>query len=223
MNRFLLGCFLLLFSLIPAHAQLRTGVLRTPPLAKTATALTGLETLVERAVEQSVLRTTPSRIYRLARLPNYLPTPVQLPAFPLPQNVNNMYRGMALEFPNEQLKHIWKNGLEVYKCKAGNFAAYDGINSACAEPAIYASTDPDLALGYTSIRVNDPTNARFPVLFHLKRLGNSLTISIPHDVPPQWIEHVSTVLWVDGQLRWGELELDDSNHFIFTPYAVPAP
>ena len=221
MNRLLLGCFLPLLLLLPAQAQLRgANIRRVSSWRPVTSAPADIQPIVEQLVKQRVFPTSPVKVYRLDRLPDCLPTPIQLPAFPLPQNINNMYRGMALEYPNEQLMNIWRNGLEVSKCHAENFASYDGIQSPCAEPAIYASTDPGLALGYTNVRLNDPTNARFPVLFHLKRVGNSLTVSIPHDVPPHWIEHVSTVLQVDGQLRWGELKLNEAGQFLFIPYPL---
>lgn len=222
MHRFLLGCFLPLLLLAPLHAQ---KIVRASLYGAGLPLVASLSGTVQQAIDRAFLERAvlsfQAEIYHLDQLPDQLPTPIQLPAFPLPQNANNMYRGMALESPNEQLKYILKNGLEVHKCQFENFASYDGIT--CAGPAVYASSDPNLALGYTNVRLNDESNARFPVLFHLKRLGNSLTVSIPHDVPPQWIEQVSTVLNVNGQLRWGELKLDEKGQFLFIPYPLSKP
>lgn len=225
MHRLLLGCFLPLLLLLPAQAQPYEKALRTSfSLAGTpwvSTLSHDVQQVVDKVLLRQAVLDLQAEVYHLVQLPDQLPTPIQLPAFPLPKNANNMYRGMALDSPNEQLRHIWEKGLEVDKCQFENFASYDG--KICAGPAVYASSDPDLALGYTNVRLNDESNARFPVLFHLKRLGNSLTVSIPHDVPPQWIERVSTVLKVNGQLRWGELKLDERGQFLFIPYPLKNP
>ena len=177
----------------------------------------GLARLVTQHIGYPV---SPTQVYRMKALPHGI-TNYPTGFFPLPADEETMYRGMALDNPNEQLKNIFKNGLEVTKCRAENFASYDGINSSCTATAIYASTDPNLALGYTTARLAESPKTRFPVLLHLKRLGNSLMISVPHDIPPQWIFRISTVLPINGQLRWGELKLDETEHFIFIPYPNP--
>ena len=215
--------FLLLFLCSPAQAQIGKAFVRTAPRLEAAVSQAalhaGVQQQVEKVVEKQLLSLAfQTQAYHLAALPNTIPASFQLPAFPLPGNEHTMYRGMALHAPTEELKHILKNGLEVSKCQAANFASYDGMNSSWAAAAIYASTDPNLALGYTATHLKEG-NAHFPVLLHLKRVANSLFISVPHDIPPQWIEHVSTVLNVDGQPRWGELKWDElSKHFVFTPY-----
>ena len=48
----------------------------------------------------------------------------RLPAFPLPEQETELYRGMTLDATGQQLRHILKQGLEVSKTHSRNFAAY---------------------------------------------------------------------------------------------------
>ena len=224
MQRIFLSALFLLLLYCPLQAQSEKEIFRAITRLETTGPKTSLLTNTEQVIrqvaqEQARAFAKHTRTYLLSSLPKNIPSSITLPAFPLPPNERNMYRGMVLNSPTEELKHILKNGLEASKCQAANFASYDGINSSWAAAAVFASTDPDLALGYTHIHLKE-SGMHFPVLFHLKRLGNSLFVSVPHDIPPQWIEHVSTVLSVDGALRWGELTLDEYDHFVFTPYSI---
>ncbi len=224
MHRFLLGCLLPLLLLSTLHAQQEKAILRATSAgaeAKPAEAAFINAQQIARiaAQEQMRLIQAQKQTYYLSSLPTNMPS-VILPAFPLQRDEGVMYRGMALHAPTEELKHILKNGLEASKCNAANFAAYDGINSSWAAAAIFASTDPDLALGFTAAQLKEG-DAHFPVLFHLKRVANSLFISVPHDIPPDWIKSVSTIINVGGKPLWGELKWEEPhNRFIFIPYAA---
>lgn len=137
------------------------------------------------------------------------------PPFPFKPNNNEMYRGMVLESNGLALRHILKHGLEVNKSHYENFAAYNGIQYPEGTKAIYATLKPEIAMRFI---LADNDRVYLPIILHLKKVGWRDIVSIPHDIPPSWIRQVSTLLKVDGKLRWGELKLNKEGDFLFLPY-----
>ena len=138
-----------------------------------------------------------------------------LPPFPLPQQETELYRGMSLDATGQELRHILKNGLEVSKTHSTNFAAYDGREYPRDQKAIFATPDIRLAASFAyGIRFDK----YIPVIIHLKRVSNDFIVSIPHDIPPSWISRVSVLLKIQDRFQWGEIKLDSSDRFVFTPY-----
>lgn len=140
----------------------------------------------------------------------------RLPAFPLPEQETELYRGMTLDATGQQLRHILKQGLEVSKTHSRNFAAYDGRQYPDNQKAIYATPDLKLALSFAleGTRFDD----HIPVIIHLKRVSNERIVSIPHDVPLSWIHRVSALLIIKGHPVWGEIRLAQDERFVFLPY-----
>lgn len=152
----------------------------------------------------------------------------QVPAFPLPVNPKEMYRGMVLGAEGKDLVHILENGLEVSKSHYYEEGmSYDGKRYPPETKAIYVTTDPELAAYY--ITDPDQTAPYLPVVFHLKRMYfkpiseyKHIVYTIPHDIPPSWIYRVSALLKVNGRLMWGELKVKDKA-FVFIPYPPKNP
>ena len=158
-----------------------------------------------------------------------LPVPARrhiAPPFPLKSHPREMYRGLALDKRGKELRTILKDGMPV---KTSHFpilhGAYDGKPYWSDTKALFATTDPLLASTYAQMnRFRTDGDLFLPVVLHLKRIGKDIapgrerTVEIPHDIPASWIYKVSTLLNIDGQLRWGELKLDGDNGFLFTPY-----
>lgn len=142
-----------------------------------------------------------------------------LPPFPLPQSDTELYRGMTLDASGQQLRHIFKYGLEVSKSHYTNLIAYDGHQYPDNQPAIYASPSLDLATSFT--RNNTRFDKHIPVIIHLKRVSNSRIVSIPHDIPPSWIHRISALLTIKGKSTWGEIRLNEDGSFLFLPYPKP--
>ncbi len=140
----------------------------------------------------------------------------RVPDFPFHISDTEMYRGMALENPSDDLRHILKYGLEVSKSHFEAFGAYNGTASQLGGKGIYATTLPHLAQRY-SLR-EDAQKPYLPVIVHLKRVGNESIVSIPHTIPPSWIVRISALLQINGKLVWGELKPEPNGQFIFTPY-----
>lgn len=139
-----------------------------------------------------------------------------LPRFPFEENDKEIYRGMALDAEGKELRHILQNGLEVAKSHYENFIAYDGKEYPAKTKAIYASSWPDQAETYVLTKAN--VKNYLPVILHIKKASNRMTVSIPHDIPPSWIYRVSVLLKVSGVLTWGEVRLRNGN-FVFYPYS----
>ena len=148
------------------------------------------------------------------------------PVFPLSSHPHEMYRGLALDSRGKELRNIVHEGMAVKKSHFPVWhGTYDGKKYPADTKALFATTDPLLASIYAQMnRFREDGNLFLPVVLHLKRVGKDVdngrarTIEIPHDIPPSWIEKISTLLNVDGQLRWGELKLDGEDGFLFTPY-----
>lgn len=152
-----------------------------------------------------------------------LPKPIMLhssakiPLFPFQENEKEMYRGMRLDADGKQLRHILHHGLQVSQSHYYSYASYDGKKYPPGTKAIYASMNPHAAIFYaTSTEAKAPPF--LPVILHLKRVGWTAYVSIPHDIPPSWIYRVSALLKINGRLVWGELKLNKQDHFVFTPY-----
>lgn len=140
----------------------------------------------------------------------------RVPPFPLPQQKDEIYRGMALNASGQELRHILKNGLEVSKTHSLNFSAYDGKQYPDYQKAIYATPQLPLALTFA---LNDVRfDKHIPVIIHLKRVSDNRITSIPHDVPVSWIRRVSALLTINGYTLWGEIRLTQDDKFLFIPY-----
>lgn len=143
----------------------------------------------------------------------------RLPPFPLPQQDNELYRGMTLDASGKELRYILKKGLDVSKSHSFNFAAYNGRQYPDYQKAIYTTPEIDLAVSFA---FNDTRfDKHIPVILHLKRVSNTRIVSIPHDVPAHWIHRVSALLTINGRSQWGEIRLTKEDHFIFIPYPPP--
>ena len=160
-----------------------------------------------------------------------LPVPVsfkQVPVFPLASHPSEMYRGLALDLQGKELRNILNNGMPVATSHFPIWhGTYDGKAYGENTKALFATTDPLLASTYAQMnRFRTDEDLFLPIVLHLKRVGKDIapgqerTIEIPHDIPPSWIQKVSALLSIEGQLRWGELELNGENEFLFTPYPL---
>ena len=242
MNKFLKSVFCLSFLATfllapstPAHAQKWRTLKKALFLPQIQTQGIILQTRLERTVLRAVRR-MPKRPYPLQvsfqqgayhfTTPSTLLAPAgqltysrNLPPFPLPNQKNEMYRGMMLDEHGDDLRHILKNGLEVSKSHYEIFAPYNGVEYPEGTKAIYAAATFRQAIPFL---IPDAGKTGLSVLLHLKRVGWRPVVSIPHDIPPSWILRVSALLNIDGQLRWGELKLNKDGTFSFFPYP-PAP
>ena len=144
-----------------------------------------------------------------------------LPPFPFEVNPSEMYRGMVLDADGKQLRYILRRGMKVSKSHYNHYDAYNGKSYPSGTKAIYSAQDPRSAVFYL-LKPKTRTTRYLPVIFHLKRVGHGYYISVPHDIPPQWIYRVSALLKINGRLTWGELQLDRHNNFVFTPYPPKA-
>lgn len=54
--------------------------------------------------------------------------------------------------------------------------------------------------------------------YQARRTNPVCKISIPHDVPPAWIQRISILLNLQGQMKWGEIRLKNDGNFLFLPY-----
>ena len=144
-------------------------------------------------------------------------TPFSIHPYPLPELSTEMYRGMKLDVKGEQLRYILKNGLEVDKTSAYLRESYDGKIYPPGTKAIFASDWVEEATAFAHPVQDTPV---LSVVFHLKRVGKSFPAQIPHDIPTSWIYRVSAWLLVNGEARWGEIQLDKENNLIFKPYPL---
>ena len=242
MKKFLKSVFCLVFLAAfllapstPAHAQKWRALKKAFAAPKLQAQSIIWQAKLERTVLRAVRR-TPQRPYPMQvtfrqgayhfTTPSTLLAPAgeltysrDLPPFPLPNQKNEMYRGMVLDAHGDDLRHILKNGLEVSKSHYENFAAYNGVEYPEGTKAIYAAATSRQAMPFL---IPDAGKTGLSVLLHLKRVGWRPVVSIPHDIPPSWILRVSALLNINGQLRWGQLKLNKDGTFSFFPYP-PAP
>ncbi|MBQ3666756.1 MAG: hypothetical protein II913_01650 [Elusimicrobiaceae bacterium] len=136
----------------------------------------------------------------------------------LPKLRNAMHRGMLLDVNGTQLRYILRNGLETSKTSAYLRESYDGKKYPLHTKAIFASTWLEEAVCFASPYYQK--EPRLAVVFHLKRVGTSSLVQVPHDIPPSWILQVSAWLQIEGKPRWGALKLDKNDNLIFIPYPV---
>lgn len=161
----------------------------------------------------------PARPLRLSSLENataHYAYIRNVPSFPLLEQETELYRGMTLDSSGQELRHIFKQGLELSKVNAINFAAYDGRSYPADHKAIYATSRLKTAV---TLALDDTRFDKYlPVIIHLKRVSKDCLVSIPHDVPPSWIQRVSTLLTINGEMMWGEIRLNEDGSFSFRPY-----
>lgn len=134
----------------------------------------------------------------------------------LPELSNAMHRGMLLDVNGTQLRYILRNGLETAKTSAYLRKSYDGKKYPLHTKAIFASTWLEEAVCYANPYYQK--EPRLAVVFHLKRVGNTSLVQVPHDIPPSWILQVSAWLQIEGNPHWGALKLDKNDNLIFIPY-----
>lgn len=161
----------------------------------------------------------PARPLKLSSLENataYYAYVRNLPSFPLLAQETEIYRGMTLDSSGQELRHIFKHGLELSKTHALNFAAYDGRHYPSDQKAIFATSRLKTAV---TLALDDTRFDKYlPVIIHLKRINDERLVSIPHDVPPHWIQRVSALLTINGEMVWGEIRLNADDSFLFLPY-----
>ena len=221
-QKFLRILIFLSFFVLPTPSEAQVGRLLKE-------ALTGIQTRWERII----LRETASSLSATKAITPFIFAPGQpLPTVPsyittslyrhaIPQQPNEMYRGMLLDENGEQLRHILRNGLETSKTFSYLRESYDGKKYPMGTKAIFASTWLDEAVAFANpYYADDP---KLSVVFHLKRVGDTSLVQVPHDIPPSWIYQVSVWLQIDGKPRWGQLEMDENDNLIFKPYPEPKP
>ena len=134
----------------------------------------------------------------------------------IPKAPHEMYRGMLLDANGQQLRYILRNGLETAKSFSLLRKSYDGKIYPPDTKAVFASTWLAEAVCYANpYYQKDP---KLAVVFHLKQVGTSSLVQVPHDIPPSWIHQVSAWLEIEGKPRWGALKLDKNDNLIFIPY-----
>lgn len=209
----LLGCF---FSATIAPAQ--TNKIFSLTLRQTAQ---NLRSAVERVIGRKTSPFFQENISPIIFAPGQslpvLPGNSFVSRYPLAGLPTEMYRGMRLDVKGAQLRNILRNGLEVDKTRSFLREAYNGKTYPPDAKAIFASTWLEEAITFANYGFDD----ELPVLFHLKRVGNSSLIQVPHNIPLSWIYRVSVCLQIDGEPRWGEIKLDAEDNLIFTPYPKP--
>ena len=129
---------------------------------------------------------------------------------------NAMHRGMLLDVNGTQLRYILRNGLETDKTSSYVRESYNGKRYPPHTKAIFASTWLEEAVCFANPYYQQ--EPRLSVVFHLKRVGTSSLVQVPHDIPSSWILQVSAWLQIEGKPRWGALKLDRNDNLIFIPY-----
>ena len=235
---FLTGCLSALVCVAApnAYAQkwnfLKKGLLPGKVQILTAAA----QSKIRRALVRAALLNRPSHFRTVTRAVNtysfispkrLLPKPLllrnrdRIPPLPFEENEKVMFRGMRLDADGKQLRHILRHGMEVSKSHYTCYEPYDGRSYPPGTKAIYAALNPQSAVFFaTSLQSSTDEKPFLSVVFHLKRVGWGVYVSVPHDIPPAWIYRVSALFRLNGQLTWGELKMDRDGYFTFTPYSA---
>ena len=132
--------------------------------------------------------------------------------YPAPRYAFDLLRGMRLHADGEDLRNIFKNGLDVNK-------AYDYQT---AWPVLHFSQNPDFAVRFAMseekpIAIMLHVGGLLPPHYRTQRL-HIQEFTTPKSIPTKRIMQISAFLKVGKTPCWGQLDLLPSGNFLFRPY-----